>query len=95
MIEQLTLHLLAKTSYPELLVAVIDTLHRFATIWSCMNIQQDIVLGLDTAHQAWKIQGIQSRGLLSLMVEFDRDRQYLSPASRERIDSDLAHFTLV
>jgi mediator of RNA polymerase II transcription subunit 12 len=60
-----------------------------------MNIRQDIVLALDTAHQAWKTQGIQSRGLLSLMVEFDRDRLYLSRASRERIDSDLAHFTLV
>lgn len=60
-----------------------------------MNIRRDIVLALDTAHQAWKTQGIQSRGLLSLLVEFDRDNSYLSPASRERIDSDLAHFTLV
>lgn len=60
-----------------------------------MNVMQEIVLALDTAHQAWKTQGVQSRGLLSLLVEFDRDRQYLSATSRERIDSDLAHFTLV
>lgn len=91
---ELTLRMLENTKLPELLVAIIDTLHRFATIWSCMNIRQDIVLALDTAHQAWRTRGIQSRGLLSLMIEFDRDRQYLSPASRERIDSDLAHFTL-
>ncbi|KAF9453917.1 hypothetical protein P691DRAFT_798859 [Macrolepiota fuliginosa MF-IS2] len=90
----LTLHILANTKHPELLVAIIDTLHRFATIWSCMNVIPDIVLALDTAHQTWKTQGVQSRGLLSLLVEFDRDRQYLSSTSRERIESDLAHFTL-
>ncbi len=60
-----------------------------------MNVSQDIVLALDAAHQAWKLQGIQSRGLLSLLIEFDRDHLYLSQSSRERIDSDLAHFTLV
>lgn len=92
---QFTLWVLANTKHPELLVAIIDTLHRFATIWSCMNIKRDIVLALDSAHQASKSRGIQSRGLLSLLVEFDRDKSYLSPASRERIDSDLCHFTLV
>jgi mediator of RNA polymerase II transcription subunit 12 len=60
-----------------------------------MNVRQNIVLALDSAHQAWKTRGIQSRGLLSLLVEFDGDKLYLSPASRERIDSDLGHFTLV
>ncbi|KAG6866656.1 hypothetical protein C0991_000766 [Blastosporella zonata] len=76
----------------DLLLAVIDTLHRFSTIWACMNGMQVIVVALDKAQQVWKTRGIQSRPLLSLLLEFDAGR-YLSTVSRERITADITMFT--
>jgi mediator of RNA polymerase II transcription subunit 12 len=75
-------------------MAVIDTLHRFATIWACMNAIGTIITALDTAHQVWKVRGVQSRPLLSLLLEFD-DGRYLSDVTRKHITADITAFTLV
>ncbi|KAG6920074.1 hypothetical protein DXG01_010142 [Tephrocybe rancida] len=87
-----TLCLLEHAITADLLVPVIDTLHRFSTIWACMGGIQAIVVALDKAHQAWKSRGIQSRPLLSLLLEFDAGK-YLSDVSRDRITADITTFT--
>ncbi|RDB24995.1 Mediator of RNA polymerase II transcription subunit 12 [Hypsizygus marmoreus] len=87
----LTLSLLEHSITIDLLIAVIDTLHRFAVIWASMNAMGQIIFALDTAHQSWKARGIQSRPLLSLLLEFDNGR-YLSMASRDRITTDITAF---
>ncbi|KAG5646822.1 hypothetical protein DXG03_002199 [Asterophora parasitica] len=89
---KLTLSLLEHSTTVDLLIAVIDTLRRFATIWACMDIMRTIVIALEKAHQVWKARGIQSRPLLSLLLEFDNGK-HLSDASRDRITSDITVFT--
>ena len=59
-----------------------------------MGVVPVIVQALDTAHQVWKLRGVQSRPLLALLIKFDNGR-YLNEGSRERIVSDIAAFTLV
>ncbi|KAF8070344.1 hypothetical protein FPV67DRAFT_1413891 [Lyophyllum atratum] len=88
----LTLCLLEHSTGVDLLIAVIDTLHRFATIWACMNVMGSIIAALDKAHQVWKARGIQSRPLLSLLLEFDGGK-HLSDTSRNRITADITVFT--
>ena len=73
---------------------LIGTFYRYATIWTCMDVVPIIVQALDRAHQVWKLCGVQSRPLLALLIKFDNGR-YLSKGSRERIESDIAAFTLV
>ncbi|KAG6857783.1 hypothetical protein H0H87_004199 [Tephrocybe sp. NHM501043] len=88
----MTLCLLENSIAVDLLIAVIDTLHRFSTIWACMNGIEVIVTALDKAQQVWKARGIQCRPLLSLLLEFDAGK-YLSNVSRERITADITMFT--
>ncbi|KAF8995454.1 hypothetical protein BDQ17DRAFT_1430355 [Cyathus striatus] len=88
----LALCMLEHTTSSELLIGIIDSLHRYATIWACMDMLPAITLALDTAHQQWKSRGTQSRPLLTLLMEFDNGR-YLGDTSRERILSDIAFFT--
>lgn len=59
-----------------------------------MDVIPNIVQALDTAHQVWKLRGVQSRPLLALLIKFDNGR-HLNEGSRERIMSDIAAFTLV
>ena len=73
---------------------LIGTFYRYATIWTCMDVVPTIVQALDRAHQVWKLCGVQSRPLLALLIKFDNGR-YLNKESRERIESDIAAFTLV
>ncbi|TFK44503.1 hypothetical protein BDQ12DRAFT_21589 [Crucibulum laeve] len=89
----LTLCMLQHPTNGNSLICVIDTLRRYATIWTCMDTIPAIVTALDAAHQLWKIRGIQSRPLLSLLIEFDHG-QYLRDSSRERILADIGAFTL-
>jgi len=91
---QLTLSLLDHSSTVDALNAVICTLHRFATIWACMDVVSGIVASLDMAHQIWRAKGIQYRPLLSLLLEFDNG-EYLNTVSRDRITADINAFTLV
>lgn len=67
---------------------------RFATIWTCMDVMPSIVKSLDDAHYAWKLRGVPSRPLLTLLMKFDNDR-YLSKDSRERLSADISVFSLV
>ncbi|KAG6886295.1 hypothetical protein C0993_006705 [Termitomyces sp. T159_Od127] len=90
---KLTLCLLEYSATVDLLIAVIDTFHRYSTIWACMDEFRSIVAALDKAHQVWKARGIQSRPLLSLLLDFDGGR-YLSDVSRERIEAEFTMFTL-
>lgn len=91
---QLTLCMLEHSTTVDLLTAVIDTLHRFATLWASMDLMGSIINGLYSAHHLWKIRGIQSRALLALLMEFDHGR-YLTETSREQILADISSFTLV
>lgn len=59
-----------------------------------MNVMGTILAALDSAHQLWKIRGIQSRALLALSLEFDNGR-HLTEASRERVIANISTFTLV
>jgi len=59
-----------------------------------MDVVPIMVQALDTAHQVWKLRGVQSRPLLALLINFDNGR-HLNEGSRERIVSDIAAFTLV
>ncbi|KAJ7668448.1 hypothetical protein DFH06DRAFT_1181718 [Mycena polygramma] len=78
----------------DLLTAVIDTLHRFTCIWTCMNATGTIVKALFSAHQRWKkTRGGEFRALLNLLVEFD-DGRYLDEVSRSHINTDISSFTL-
>ncbi|KAJ7497070.1 hypothetical protein FB451DRAFT_214151 [Mycena latifolia] len=78
----------------DLLTAVIDTLHRFTCIWTCMNVTGTIVNALFTAHQRWKkTRGGEFRALLNLLVEFD-DGRYLDESSRSHVNADISTFTL-
>lgn len=59
-----------------------------------MNAIGNIITALDTAHQVWKVRGVQSRPLLSLLLELD-DGRHLTDASRKNITADITAFTLV
>lgn len=78
----------------DLLTAVIDTFHRFALIWTCINANATITTALYNTHQIWRARGIQSRGLLALLMQVDNGR-HLHPASREQVAADISAFTLV
>lgn len=75
-------------------MVVINTLQRFATIWSCMGVMGSITSALYNAHQVWKVRGIQCRPLLTLLLEFDNNK-HLHGTSRERVTTDVAAFSLV
>ena len=59
-----------------------------------MNEMGRVISALDTAHQARKTQGVQSRPLLSLLLELDNGK-YLTAHSRNRIVGDMTAFTMV
>ncbi|KAJ7690646.1 hypothetical protein B0H17DRAFT_1064288 [Mycena rosella] len=91
---ELILCVLQHSATVDLLTAVIDTLHRFTCIWTCMNVTGTIVNALFTAHQRWKkTRGGEFRALLNLLVEFD-DGRYLDEASRSLVNADISTFTL-
>ncbi|KAF8638047.1 hypothetical protein AX16_010679 [Volvariella volvacea WC 439] len=90
---ELTMSMLDRATTSDVLTAVIETLYRFSIVWSCMGAMSRIILALDAAHQEWKARGVQSRALLSLILEFDNGR-FMTEENRERIISNLAALTL-
>ncbi|ESK91038.1 rna polymerase ii mediator complex component [Moniliophthora roreri MCA 2997] len=86
---ELTTYLLEHSSTADLLIPVIDTFRRHATVWAAMDVKRDIIVALSSAHHVWKLRGIQSRPLLALLMEFDAGR-YLTDALREEIANDIA-----
>lgn len=91
---QLTLALIEHCNEADSISSLLGTFDRYLTIWNCMDMMPTIVKALDNVHQAWKHRGIQSRPLLALLIKFDNGR-YLAEASRIRVSSDIAAFTLV
>jgi len=75
----------------ELLTAVIETLHRYVTIWTCMHSVPAITIALYNAHRT---RGSQSRALLTLLLEIDNG-QHLDVGFREHVSADIAAFTHV
>jgi hypothetical protein len=76
------------------MAAVIETFHRYVTIWTCMGSAGTITAALYTAHQMARTRGIQSRILLAMLVEIDNG-QHLDAPSREHVSADIAAFTHV
>lgn len=76
------------------MASVIETFHRYVTIWTCMNAAATITAALYTAHQMGRTRGIQSRILLALLVEIDNG-QHLDTPSREQVSADIAAFAHV
>jgi len=77
----------------DVIMSVVDHLHRYANIWQCIGSLGTLVVELDTAQQALKVRGHQSRLPFDLL-ELDGGR-YLTPISRDRINSEIVYFTLV
>ncbi|KAL0072786.1 RNA polymerase II mediator complex subunit [Marasmius tenuissimus] len=90
---ELTNYLLEHASTVDLLVPVIDTFHRHATVWTAMDAKRDIISSLNNARHVWKLRGIQSRPLLALLTELDAG-QYLNDALREELIADMSAVTL-
>jgi mediator of RNA polymerase II transcription subunit 12, fungi type len=86
--------MLQRASDSELMAAVIETFHRYITIWTCMCSAATITAALYTAHQVARTRGIQSRILLALLVEIDNG-QHLDEPSRRHTSADIAAFTHV
>ncbi|OBZ68162.1 Mediator of RNA polymerase II transcription subunit 12 [Grifola frondosa] len=89
---ELALCMLEHSYTNELLIAVIETLRQHMEVWACMNIMKTVAAALFAAHQFWRARGVQSRALLTLLVEIDNDR-YLEPGSREHIQTDISTYT--
>ncbi|KAJ7078858.1 hypothetical protein B0H15DRAFT_526897 [Mycena belliarum] len=91
---ELIFYALQHSATVDLLTAVVDTLHRFTCIWTCMNMTGSIVHALFVAHQRWKkTRGGEFRALLNLLLEFD-DGRYLDETSRSHVNTDVSTFTL-
>ncbi|KAK0461037.1 uncharacterized protein EV420DRAFT_1529889, partial [Desarmillaria tabescens] len=89
----LTLCLLEHASTTDSLNTAIDTLRRFHTLWSCMDVVGSIVTSLQTAHQIWKSKGMQTRVLLVLLKELD-DNRYLSAQEREQLNAEISYYSM-
>jgi mediator of RNA polymerase II transcription subunit 12 len=88
-----SLLVLENATTADLLTAVIETIQRYLTIWTCKNAVGLISAALHSAHQVWRSRGFQSR-LLALLVEVDNGR-YLDVVSREQVAGDISSFTHV
>lgn len=89
---QLSLSVLSQTPHAELLTAVGEVFHRFATIWTSMSVTGTIASALYSAHLLSRTRGVQTRSLLTLLVEIDDGRQ-LDSAARTQVENDIAAFT--
>lgn len=91
---QLSLFMLDRALTNDLLTAVMQTLRQHTEVWAGLNAMKRIVTALFNVHCTWKNRGIQSRALLSLLLELDGD-QCLDPAAREQVLTDQSVFTHV
>ena len=78
----------------DLLTAVMQTLRQHTEVWAGLDVMKDIVTALFVTHCTWKNRGIQSRALLSFMLQLDGGR-YLELAAREQVSTDYSVFTHV
>ncbi|KAH7888428.1 hypothetical protein F5I97DRAFT_1803562 [Phlebopus sp. FC_14] len=89
---ELSLSALTQTSHAELVVAVGEVFHRFATIWTSMNCANMITSALYAVHLVWRTRGMQVRCMLSLLVEMDAGR-HLDEAARALVAADISSFS--
>lgn len=89
---ELSLSVLSQTSHAELLTAVGEVFHRFATIWTAMNVTGTIASTLYSTYLLWRTQGGKTRYLLTLIIEMDGGRQ-LDVTARTQVENDIAAFT--
>lgn len=89
---QLSLSVLSQTTHAELLTAVGEVFHRFATIWTAMNVTGTITSTLYSTYLLWRTQGGKTRSLLTLIIEMDNGRQ-LDATAKTQVDNDIAAFT--
>jgi mediator of RNA polymerase II transcription subunit 12 len=76
------------------LTVVLSALRRYLIIWTCMGTTGAIATALYSAHQVWKSRGLQSRGLLDLLLVVDNNR-FLDNIARDHIAADVSAFTHV
>ncbi|KAH7905552.1 hypothetical protein BJ138DRAFT_1072652 [Hygrophoropsis aurantiaca] len=88
----LSLLVLSHTLHSDTLVAVSEVFHRFATIWTSMNVTGTVTAALYATHLVWRTRGVLTRSLLALLVEMD-DGRYLEAGERTQIAGDTATFT--
>jgi hypothetical protein len=91
---KLTLHMLQLCPTSRLLEALLDTLHRFSVIWTCMDVTQQIVDALCAAYQDLKLRGGQSRAILVFLLD-PTNARFLSSTSKDEAVYDSAAFRLV
>ncbi|KAG2113880.1 uncharacterized protein F5147DRAFT_788005 [Suillus discolor] len=89
---ELSLSVLSQTTHAELLTAVGEVFHRFATIWTAMNVTGTITSTLYSTYLLWRTQGGKTRSLLTLIIEMDNGRQ-LDATAKTQVDNDIAAFT--
>lgn len=89
---ELSLSVLSQTSHAELLTAVGEVFHRFATTWTAMNATGMITSALYSTHLLLRTQGGKTRSLLTLLIEMDDGRQ-LDATARTQVENDIASFT--
>ncbi|KIJ67463.1 hypothetical protein HYDPIDRAFT_108239 [Hydnomerulius pinastri MD-312] len=88
---ELSLSVLSQTSHAEVVTAVGEVFHRFATVWTSMNVTNTITNALYAAHMIWRNRGMQVRSLLALLAEMDAGR-YLDDAARALVTADISSF---
>ncbi|KIY71093.1 hypothetical protein CYLTODRAFT_419101 [Cylindrobasidium torrendii FP15055 ss-10] len=84
---QLTLTFIEHAPNLEALAIAIDTIRRYVTIWTCMDVVGSILHALQTAYIAYKSRGTASRILLSFIMELDNN-VHLSEDDRRQIVAD-------
>ncbi|KAG2121417.1 hypothetical protein BD769DRAFT_1629455 [Suillus cothurnatus] len=89
---ELSLSVLSQTSHAELLTAVGEVFHRFATIWTAMNATGTIASTLYSTYLLWRTQGGKARSLLTLITEMDHGRQ-LDATAKTQVENEIAAFT--
>ncbi|KAH9945672.1 hypothetical protein B0H21DRAFT_744154 [Amylocystis lapponica] len=88
----LTLFTLEHTYNHDLLTVVIETIRQHMEIWACMNVMKTLAGALYAAHQLFRTRGVQTRALLTLLIEVDNER-HLEPTVREQILADISAYT--
>ncbi|KIK91304.1 hypothetical protein PAXRUDRAFT_830959 [Paxillus rubicundulus Ve08.2h10] len=88
---ELSLSVLSQTSHAQVVTAVGEVFHRFATVWTSMNATSTIANALYAAHVVWRNRGMQVRFLLALLVEMDAGR-HLDEAARTLVAADISSF---
>jgi hypothetical protein len=86
--------MLEHSTTTDALAVIIAAFRRYRIIWTCMNATGVVANALYVAHQSWKTRGLQSRDLLTLLIEIDNSR-FLDSVARDQVTADISAFTHV